>query len=125
MYGKINPHFAKAAFPQFDGLCSADMYPISCTEAILPEYLLYILLSSEFTNYTVSLSKRSGIPKVNREELADYVMQLPPIGEQYEIAKILCDMDEQIDLLVQMLKKYHQIKQGMMQQLLTGKIRLV
>lgn len=125
LYGKINPHFAKAAFPMFEGLCSADMYPISCKKDILPEYLLYILLSTEFTNYTVSLSKRSGIPKVNREELADYMMLLPSLDEQKEIANVLCGIDLEIDSLIQKLAKYRQIKQGMMQQLLTGKIRLV
>lgn len=124
LYGKINPHFAKAAFPKFEGLCSADMYPISCKVDILPEYLLYVLLSSEFTNYTVSLSKRSGIPKVNRDELADYVMLLPSLDEQKKITGVLCSMDAEIDSLIQILAKYHQVKQGMMQQLLTGKNRL-
>lgn len=125
LYGKINPHFAKAAFPKFEGLCSADMYPISCKDTILPEYLLYVLLSSDFTNYTISLSKRSGIPKVNRDELADYLITLPLLDEQKEISNVLHAMDMEIEFLMQKLEKYRQVKQGMMQQLLTGKIRLV
>lgn len=125
LYGKINPHFAKAAFPKFEGLCSADMYPISCKDTILPEYLLYVLLSSDFTNYTISLSKRSGIPKVNRDELADYLITLPSLDEQKEISNVLHAMDMEIEFLMQKLEKYRQVKQGMMQQLLTGKIRLV
>ena len=125
LYGKINPHFAKAAFPKFEGLCSADMYPISCKDTILPEYLLYVLLSSDFTNYTISLSKRSGIPKVNRDELADYLITLPSLDEQKEISNALHVMDVEIESLMQKLEKYRRVKQGMMQQLLTGKIRLV
>ena len=125
LYGKINPQFAKAAYPKFKGLCSADMYPISCGSELNPTYLLYILLSEEFTKYTVSLSNRSGIPKVNREELAEYSLKLPTIKEQTTIASILSDMDNEIGALEQKLEKTRQIKQGMMQQLLTGKIRLV
>ena len=125
LYGKINPQFAKAAYPQFNGLCSADMYPISCGESLNPTYLLYILLSEDFTKYTVSLSNRSGIPKVNREELAEYSLKLPSPKEQAAIASILSDMDNELEALEQKLAKTRQIKQGMMQQLLTGKIRLV
>ena len=125
LYGKINPQFAKAAYPQFNGLCSADMYPISCGESLSPTYLLYILLSEDFTKYTVSLSNRSGIPKVNREELAEYSLKLPSPKEQAAIASILSDMDNELEALEQKLEKTRQVKQGMMQQLLTGKIRLV
>lgn len=72
LYGKINPQLSKVAFPQFCGLCSADMYPISCSSQIIPDYLKYVLLSRQFFKYTVSLSQRSGMPKVNRNEIYDY-----------------------------------------------------
>lgn len=100
------------------------MYPITCKDQIIPEYLLYILLSSDFTSYTVSLSKRSGIPKVNRDELAEYPMLLPSVEEQRAISDVLIGMDAEIEMLIQKLRRYRQVKQGMMQQLLTGKIRL-
>ena len=45
--------------------------------------------------------------------------------EQTRIAQILSDMDTEIEALEKKLEKYNQIKQGMMQNLLTGKIRLV
>lgn len=125
LYGKINPQFAKAAYPRFCGLCSADMYPLACSDRILPEYLLQILLSESFTHYTVSLSKRSGIPKVNREELMEYSFHLPSIGEQRQISRILAESDQSVEELHKKLAKIQIIKQGMMQQLLTGKIRLV
>ena len=47
------------------------------------------------------------------------------VEEQTAIASILSDMDSEIEALEQKLEKARQIKQGMMQQLLTGKIRLV
>ena len=52
-------------------------------------------------------------------------LSLPTFEEQTQIATILSDMDEEIFTLENQLAKSQSIKQGMMQQLLTGKIRLV
>lgn len=125
LYGKINPQFAKVAFPQFEGLCSADMYPISCTENMYPMFLKYVLLSYDFTSYTISVSMRSGMPKVNRLELAVYEFLMPEYDEQIAISNILFDMECDIEQTEKELNKYRSIKQGMMQELLTGRIRLV
>lgn len=71
LYGKINPQFSKVTYPKFRGLCSADMYPLTCNSRIIPEYLKTVLLSTSFWKYTVSLSQRSGMPKVNRQEISN------------------------------------------------------
>ena len=50
---------------------------------------------------------------------------LPTISEQNRIATILSDMDKEIEQLEEKLDKYKDVKKGLMQQLLTGKIRLI
>lgn len=125
LYGKINPQFGKVAYPQFFGLCSADMYPISCKAGLVPDYLKYVLLTYGFLQYTIALSLRSGMPKVNRKELSNYEFRVPEEDEQKAIAEILSDMDLEIEKLEEKLSKYQKIKQGMMEELLTGKVRLV
>jgi type I restriction enzyme S subunit len=50
---------------------------------------------------------------------------VPPLPEQQAIAQILFDMDSEIEALEQEQDKYRALKQGMMQELLTGKTRLV
>lgn len=125
LYGKINPQFGKVAFPQFEGLCSADMYPITCKDGIIPQYLKQVLLTYDFLQFTISLSLRSGMPKVNRKELSEYKFLLPEIEEQKRITSILTDMDSEIEILEEKLSKYQKVKQGMMEELLTGKVRLV
>ena len=124
LYGKINPQFGKVAFPQFEGLCSADMYPITCKDGIIPQYLKQVLLTYDFLQFTISLSLRSGMPKVNRKELSEYKFLLPEIEEQKRITSILTDMDSEIAILEEKLSKYQKVKQGMMEELLTGKVRL-
>lgn len=57
--------------------------------------------------------------------IKDFEVLLPALDEQRAIAKILSDMDAELDMLTQKRDKYKAVKQGMMQQLLTGKIRLI
>lgn len=115
LYGKINPQFGKVAYPGFRGLCSADIYPISCGPRIIPEFLKYVLLSYSFLKYTVALSQRSGMPKVNREEVIKYEFSLPSIIEQQKIAKSLSDMDALIAKSEKLVKKYQALKQACLQ----------
>ena len=69
---------------------------------------------------------RSGQPGINSIELQSFTFYLPKsLSEQTRVATILSDMDVEIEALEQKLNKARQIKQGMMQELLTGRVRLV
>ena len=118
LYGKIRPELSKAAFPHFSGLCSADMYPISCGNKIIPEYLKYTLLSHDLYKYTTSLSQRSGMPKVNRQELLNYEFYLPDVSEQQMIVEHLIDFDAGIRNLVRLIQKMQDFKKSCVDQLI-------
>ena len=62
---------------------------------------------------------------VSKASVAQTELVVPDYEEQQAVAEILSNMDSEIEALEQKLAKYRQVKQGMMQQLLTGKIRLV
>ncbi len=79
-----------------------------------------------------NLSKRieedlnsSNTPFIKKSTLTNMVILLPPIQEQQQIVQILSDMDKEIEILEKELEKYKMIKIGAMQELLTGKTRLV
>jgi type I restriction enzyme S subunit len=73
LYSKIRPYLMKACRPDFDGLCSADVYPLSPDTAQLDRnYLFHLLLSDDFTTFAIAGSDRAGMPKVNREHLFKY-----------------------------------------------------
>jgi len=97
IYSKIRPYLRKAAIARRDVLCSADMYPLECTDQIIPEYLLNILLSDRFTFFANSCSNRTGIPKINREELSQFQLVLPSLPEQTAIASLLSTWDLAIE----------------------------
>jgi len=64
------------------------------------------------------------IPGLSRSDVLNQTIPVPPVGEQRAIAAVLSDMDEELDSLDACLEKTRDIKQGMMQQLLTGRTRL-
>jgi type I restriction enzyme S subunit len=94
-------------------------------QGYVPKYLYYQLTSRRFTDF-VELSK-SGTTffGISQSAVGNYPVLLPPIHEQARIATVLSDMDAEISALEAKLAKARQIKQGMMHDLLTGRIRLV
>ena len=91
-----------------------------------PAFVYYILSSFVFKDFLDHLSAGSTIIHLYQKDINKFEFLMPPtIEEQTAIASILSDMDNEIDSLEQKLAKARKVKQGMMQQLLTGKIRLV
>lgn len=124
VYSKIRPNLRKAFLADFSGLCSADMYPLRARPGVSPGFVLATLLSEPFVRYAVSSSARSGIPKINREELAGFVALVPPADEQRAIAQALFDVDSLIRGLDELIVKMRNMRQGAVQQLLSGRNRL-
>lgn len=95
------------------------------TNLLTREYLEYCfsneIIHNQFIHYSVG-TKVTGISKKN---IAKIFVKFPPQDEQLAISKILSDIDEDISELLMRLDKARQIKQAMMQELLTGRIRLV
>ncbi|WP_426508095.1 restriction endonuclease subunit S [Serratia proteamaculans] len=83
-------------------------------------FIHYILLNLNFGDYVST----TALPSLSGAVLSKIKIVLPSIKEQLAIASILSDMDAEIEMLEKKLAKFHDIKQGMMQQLLTGRIRL-
>lgn len=100
---------------------------IKCKETINAQFLSFYSTSSYFKKEIEIRSLLTAIPqKINLGPISEIRLNIPSdIKEQEAIASILSDMDNEIEALEQKLEKTRQVKQGMMQQLLTGKIRLV
>lgn len=91
-------------------------------QSLEKEFFYYALLSTDLSDCITG----TGQPQIVRTPLANTSIKLPPTKpEQTAIAEVLSEMDAEIDALEGKLAKARQIKQGMMQELLTGKTRLV
>ena len=97
---------------------------IQCYDQILcVEYLYYYL---SFIKCFMRTQGQTGTQSnLNKNMVQNINITLPSIEEQKAIAQVLSDMDAEIEALEEKLKKVKTIKQGMMQELLTGRIRLI
>ncbi len=83
LYSKIRPNLGKAIISSFEGLCSADMYPLN--SFINSRFLLLYILSPVFLRMAVKKDTRVAMPKINQAELSEILVPVPPTIEQEAI----------------------------------------
>lgn len=127
LLSNIRPYLKKIWLADKSGCCSNDILTIRPNfELVSPHFLYYCLAQDCFFNYVMEGAAGTKMPRGNKTHISQYEFEIPSdLEEQKAIAKVLTDMDEEISASEAKLKKYEQLKKGMMQQLLTGKIRLV
>lgn len=99
------------------------IWKIKCSEIIDKKYL-YHFLNADVSSILNELQGGT-MSHLTKENMENRLCSYPNLDEQQAIAKVLSDMDCEVEQLEKKLAKYQQIKQGMMQELLTGRIRLV
>jgi type I restriction enzyme, S subunit len=125
LYSKIRPYLMKVARPDFNGLCSADMYPLAPIPGEADkDYLFHLLLSKHFTDYAIEGSARAGMPKVNREHLFEFRVLMPSVSKQREIAAKFDDLHGETQHLEsiyqQKLTALDELKKSLLHQAFTG-----
>jgi len=127
LYSKIRPYLRKAARPDFDGLCSADVYPLrSKGNRIDRDFLFHLLLGHDFTEYAISGSDRAGMPKVNQKHLFAYQFEIPPVNEQTNIAAIIDEAHTSCSAIVKAFETKIQaiddLRQSLLQKAFAGEL---
>ena len=106
-------------------------YAISPTMAVIdfesidPMFAYYYMRSSEFQDQFTSSSNGSTRQSVGMHYIRNLYIRKPSPEEQVELSRCLGDMDYEIRKLEEKYSKYQKVKQGMMEELLTGKVRLM
>lgn len=86
---------------------------------------LYWYFRMYFGNHAMQNSVKATVDSIRLPTLQDFKIRYPSLTEQTRIATILSDMDAELEALEGQLGKARKVKQGMMQELLTGRVRLV
>jgi len=100
------------------------VYKISDFNKKLNGYFFFLYFSNNFFNRIMQMTAKSSVDSVRMEMIADMHIPVPTKPEQTAIATVLSDTDALIEHLEKLIAKKKAIKQGAMQQLLTGKRRL-
>lgn len=124
VYSKIRPLLNKLYIASFDGLCSADMYPIETSQEA--RFVMYLMLSSYFLEQIKQVTEdRVKMPKVNQEELSAFVVVLPMRREQQEIVTYLDEKCAAIDSLIAskeaLITELEAYKKSIIYEYVTGK----
>ena len=125
LFGKLRPYLKKFWLASFDGVCSTELWVLKASPKIHSGWLYWLVQ----TNQIVDAANKSTGTKMPRAEWGTVketeVFVPPDISEQISTAAVLSDMDAEIAGLEVKLAKARRVKEGMMQDLLTGKVRLV
>ena len=125
LYSKIRPKLNKVCIAPFDGLCSADMYPIETNNDT--RYIMYCILSNGFLQQVSMITEnRVKMPKINQTELSKLLVAIPNyLAEQKEIADHLDAKCAEIDRLIakkeQLVKELESYKKSLIYEVVTGK----
>ncbi len=107
-------------------ICSTGFSVVRCRpEVAHPNFIFQHLFADDIAKQIDALITGSNYPAINSSDVRGLIIPIPSIVEQTAIAAILSDMDAELTALEARCDKARQLKQGMMQELLTGRIRLV
>lgn len=95
-------------------------------EEICTEFLFHVLNSSAFEEEMIENGQGGAQPNISKVDIESFAFLIPSsVKEQEAIADILSNMDQGIETLEEQIEKYRQMKEGAMEELLTGKVRLI
>jgi len=118
-------YYAGNSFKGKDGVLSNNAFKITFDKnLLLKDFLFEFLQSALFNIQRKKLFNTAGQPHVGHENIAKIKLALPLLQEQQKIASILSNVDSQIESLQSKKSQLQQTKRGLMQKLLTGKIRI-
>jgi type I restriction enzyme S subunit len=124
LFGKLRAYLRKYWLADRDGVCSTEFWVLVAGQGqSVPEYLFHLVQSEAFIQ-AASVAYGTHMPRSDWDAVKDSPLAIPHAGEQVAIAEVLSDMDAEIAALKARLTKTRDVKQGMMQELLTGRTRL-
>ena len=116
LFGKLRPYLRKFARPQFDGICSSEIWVLKGRKAS-SEFLFYLVQSERFIAKAIVSSSGSKMPRADWQTVADTMFWLPHPDEQHKIAGTLSTLDAKIDAMSQKISEMEAFKKGLLQKL--------
>lgn len=125
LFGRLRAYLRKYWLATFEGICSTEIWPLIARDTRLCGAFLHLLVQTDDFVNAAGVSYGTHMPRSDWTVLKKLPVRLPPVPEQTAIAAVLSDMDAELAALEARRDKTRDLKQAMMQELLTGKTRLV
>ena len=125
LFGRLRAYLRKYWLATFDGVCSTEIWPlVALDERVCGGFVHLLVQTDDFLN-AAGVSYGTHMPRSDWSVLKKLIVRLPFVAERAAIAAVLSDMDAELSVLEVRRDKTRALKQGMMQELLTGRTRLV
>ena len=121
LYGKLRPYLRKFYNAKFNGVCSSEIWVLK-GKKVINEFLYYFIQSYKF-DHIANISCGTKMPRADWSYMSEINFIIPPLDEQKRIADILSLCDDIIENLTKLIEKKELYKKGVMQRVLTGKVR--
>ena len=125
LFGKLRAYLRKYWLADRDGVASTEIWPLVANTQLTSAQYVFLLVQTEGFIEAASIAYGTHMPRSDWNIIKNYFVALPSLPEQCSIAEVLSDMDAEITALERKRHKTRLLKQGMMQELLTGKTRLL
>lgn len=121
LYGSRRTYLKKVAIADFDGITANTTFVIKANEDLIePVLLAHLMLSHDFTEYSVKNSRGSVNPYINWKDIADYEFHLPPKAEQKRLAELLWAADEVVEKEKRELERVEELYNYQIENLFVG-----
>lgn len=125
LFGKLRAYLRKYWLATKPGVCSTEIWVFAPnTRLVISPYLYQLVTVDRFID-VASTAYGTHMPRSDWNVVKNFEVRLPRVPEQAAIAEVLTDMDAELAALEERREKTRALKQGMMQELLTGKTRLI
>lgn len=116
LFGKLRPYFRKVVKPQFEGICSTDIWVFRAKEGFDQNFLFYFIANRDFVNIANTGEGGTRMPRADWNFLKTTKWNFPPLPEQLQITSILSSLDDKIDLLHRQNKTLEQLAETLFRQ---------
>ncbi len=124
LFGKLRPYLKKYYLASFDGVCSTEIWVLQALETLCCNHFLFYLIQTSFFYQATNVTSGTKMPRSDWNYVSEIPFEVPSLEEQKKIASILNVVDNEIEILNRKLAGLKEQKKGLMQKLLTGKIRV-
>ena len=123
LYGKLRPYLNKVALPDFDGVCSTDIFPLLPLEGISNKYFLKVLMNtSYFVNMANSQSSGANLPRIGTTALENIKVFKPDYTLQEQFAQKVIEIESYIKEQNEELENAKQMFQSLLHHAFTGEL---
>ena len=116
LFGKLRPYLRKYCLPQFDGVCSSEIWVLVPETCVVSEYLFYLVQSDEFLA-AANISSGTKMPRAEWSKVSNEDYFIPLISEQKRIARMLSIVDHRITTASEMLSTLERMRKSFLQQI--------